>query len=180
MSLVFLLGGARSGKTALAVELARKAGGPVTVIATAEAGDEEMAERIRLHRADRPESWRTIEEPLRLESALAQVDDGHVLVIDCLTLWVANLIAQGDSESSVEAQGRAAAARASSRTALTIAVSNEVGLGVVPATELGRRYRDMLGRVNAVFADEAATVALMVAGRAIRSSTKLTIEDLRP
>jgi adenosylcobinamide kinase / adenosylcobinamide-phosphate guanylyltransferase len=171
VSLVFLLGGARSGKTALAVRLARKAGGPVTVIATAEAGDEEMSERIRLHRADRPESWRTIEEPLGLESALAQVDDGHVLVIDCLTLWVANLIAQGDSESSVEAQGRAAAARACSRTGLTIAVSNEVGLGVVPATELGRRYRDVLGRVNAAWAEAADETALVVAGRLLQLSS---------
>ena len=171
MSLVFLLGGARSGKTALAVELARKAGGPVTLIATAEAGDEEMSERIRLHRADRPESWRTIEEPLVLESALAHVDDEDVLVIDCLTLWVANLLARGDSESSVVEQGKVAAARASSRAALTIAVSNEVGLGIVPATELGRRYRDVLGRVNASWAEAADETALVVAGRLLQLSS---------
>jgi len=168
VSLVFLLGGARSGKTALAVELARKAGGPVTVIATAEPGDEEMSERIRLHRADRPEAWRTIEEPLNLETALAGVADDHVLVIDCLTLWVANLLARGDGEHFVEQQGRAAAARTSSRTALTVAVSNEVGLGVVPATELGRRYRDVLGRVNSAWAEAADETALVVAGRLLQ------------
>jgi adenosylcobinamide kinase / adenosylcobinamide-phosphate guanylyltransferase len=168
VSLVFLLGGARSGKTALAVELAAKTGRQVTVIATAEAGDEEMSERIRLHRAERPDSWRTIEEPLDLENAIAQVDEGHALVIDCLTLWVANLLARGDTDASVQMQGQAAAARASSRAALTVAVSNEVGLGVVPVSELGRRYRDVLGRVNTAWADAAAEASFVVAGRLLQ------------
>jgi len=168
VSLVFLLGGARSGKTTLAVELARKEGGPVTVIATAEPGDQEMSERIQLHRAERPETWRTIEEPLALASAIADVDDAHVLVIDCLTLWVANLFARGDTDGSIEEQGKAAAARAGSRGALTLVVSNEVGLGVVPATEVGRRYRDLLGRVNAAWADAADQAAFVVAGRLLQ------------
>ena len=168
MSLVFLLGGARSGKTALAVKLAAKIGRPVTVIATAEAGDDEMSERIRLHRAERPETWRTIEEPLELEDAIEQVDEGHVLVIDCLTLWVANLLARGDSDGSVQEHAKAAAARATSRAALTIAVSNEVGLGVVPASELGRRYRDVLGRVNAAWTEAADEASFVVAGRVLQ------------
>jgi adenosylcobinamide kinase/adenosylcobinamide-phosphate guanylyltransferase len=168
VSLVLLLGGARSGKTALAVELAAKTGRPVTVIATAEAGDEEMSERIRLHRAERPDNWWTIEEPLDLEDAIAQVDEGHVLVIDCLTLWVANLLARGDTDASVQVHSQAASARASSRAALTVAVSNEVGLGVVPASELGRRYRDVLGRVNAAWVEAAAEAAFVVAGRLLQ------------
>lgn len=167
MSLVFLLGGARSGKSSLAVELMRRWTGPVTVIATAEAGDDEMAERIRLHRAERPDTWTTIEEPLDLGTALPQVADDAGLVIDCLTLWVANMLGRGDSDGQVEERGRAAAALASSRRALTVAVSNEVGLGVVPATAFGRRYRDVLGRVNADWTAVADHAALVVAGRAL-------------
>jgi adenosylcobinamide kinase / adenosylcobinamide-phosphate guanylyltransferase len=168
VSLVFLLGGARSGKTALALELARSAGGPVSIIATGEAGDEEMAERIERHRAERPPTWLTIEEPLELENAIATVDDAHVLVIDCLTLWVANLLARGDSDESVEQEGRSAAMRAGARAALTVAVSNEVGLGVVPVAELGRRYRDVLGRVNTAWANAASEAAFVVAGRVLQ------------
>jgi adenosyl cobinamide kinase/adenosyl cobinamide phosphate guanylyltransferase len=168
MSLTFLLGGARSGKTALAVDLARQAGGPVTVIATGEAGDEEMAERIRIHRAERPQGWTTVEEPLELEDAITAVDAAHILVIDCLTLWVSNLLARGDTDSEVEAVSSAAAERASSRTAFTIAISNEVGLGIVPANALARRYRDLLGRVNATWARAADEPGLVVAGRLLR------------
>jgi adenosylcobinamide kinase / adenosylcobinamide-phosphate guanylyltransferase len=165
VSLVFLLGGARSGKSALAVQLARKWTGPVTVVATAEARDDEMAERIRLHRAERPPSWQTIEEPLDLEPVLRQVADDAAIVIDCVSLWVANMLARGDADSQVEAHTRAVATRARARASLTIAVSNEVGLGIVPATELGRRYRDVLGRANAEWAAAADRAALVVAGR---------------
>jgi adenosylcobinamide kinase / adenosylcobinamide-phosphate guanylyltransferase len=168
MSLTFLLGGARSGKTALAVDLARQAGSLVTVIATGEAGDEEMAERIRIHRTERPRDWTTVEEPLELGDAIGAVDAAHVLVIDCLTLWVSNLLARGDTDGEVEALSRAAAERAGSRAALTIAISNEVGLGIVPANALARRYRDLLGRVNATWARAADEPGLVVAGRLLR------------
>ena len=168
MSLTFLLGGARSGKTALALDLALKAGGPVTVIATGEEGDAEMAERIRIHRAQRPEGWTTVEEPLELEDAIAAVDPAHVLVIDCLTLWVSNLVARGDTDGEVEALSSGAAVRASSRAGLTIAISNEVGLGIVPANALARRYRDLLGRVNSIWARAADEPGLVVAGRLLR------------
>jgi adenosylcobinamide kinase / adenosylcobinamide-phosphate guanylyltransferase len=165
VSLTFLLGGARSGKSALAVELARTWDGPVTIIATGEAGDEEMAERIRLHQGGRPAAWETIEEPLELAAALERVPLETAAVVDCLSLWVSNLVARGDSGDEIEALGRSAAALAAERAALTIAVSNEVGLGVVPATELGRRYRDVLGRINAHWAAAADEASLVVAGR---------------
>jgi adenosylcobinamide kinase / adenosylcobinamide-phosphate guanylyltransferase len=168
VTLVLLLGGARSGKSALAVERARRWDGPVTLIATGEAGDEEMAERIRRHRAERPADWRTIEEPLDLAGALAAVDAGAAVLVDCLSLWVANLLGRGDGDAEVEQLASVAAAQAAARTGLTVAVSNEVGLGVVPDTPLGRRYRDVLGRVNATWAAVADEALLVVAGRTLR------------
>jgi adenosylcobinamide kinase/adenosylcobinamide-phosphate guanylyltransferase len=168
MSLVLLLGGARSGKSRLAVELARRWEGPVTVVATGEALDEEMAERIRLHREERPVDWTTVEEPLDLGAALSRVEGGAAVVIDCVSLWVANLVGRGDSDDAVETEAGEVAAAAAARRSLTVAVSNEVGLGVVPATPLGRRYRDLLGRVNALWAAAADETAFVVAGRPLR------------
>ena len=165
MSFTFLLGGARSGKSSLAVELARAWRGPVTLIATGEAGDDAMAQRIALHRAERPAAWTTVEEPLELQRALEAVPAEDAVVIDCLSLWIANLIGRGDGDAEIEALGRAGAEAAAARASLTVAVSNEVGLGIVPATELGRRYRDILGRVNADWAAAAGDAALVVAGR---------------
>ena len=168
MALVLLLGGARSGKSALAARLALARESPVTLIATGEARDEEMADRIRLHRADRPESWTTIEEPLDLGGALALVEDDATIIIECLSLWVANLVERGKTDAQIEHEARAAAEVARARTALTVAVSNEVGLGIVPLMPLGRRYRDLLGRINAVWAAVADEATLVVAGRALR------------
>jgi adenosylcobinamide kinase / adenosylcobinamide-phosphate guanylyltransferase len=137
----------------------------VSVIATGEPGDDEMAERIRLHRAERPANWKTIEEPLDVAAALEGVPADAAVVLDCLSLWVANLLGRGDAADEIEAVGRSLAAQAAEREALTVAVSNEVGLGVVPATELGRRYRDVLGRINADWAAAADRAAFVVAGR---------------
>jgi adenosylcobinamide kinase/adenosylcobinamide-phosphate guanylyltransferase len=160
VSLTFLVGGARSGKSALAVKLASRADGPVTFIATGEARDEEMSQRIAMHRAERPAHWETVEEPLELDSALANADG--VAIVDCLSLWVANLLERDDD---IDRANAAARERAQQRHGQTIVVSNEVGLGVVPATELGRRYRDTLGRVNAEWAAVADEAFLVVAGR---------------
>jgi adenosyl cobinamide kinase/adenosyl cobinamide phosphate guanylyltransferase len=167
VSLTVLLGGARSGKSARAIQLAREWAGPVTVIATGEAGDEEMAERIRVHRAARPSSWTTVEEPLDLAGAIERVPRESALIVDCLSLWVANRLGRDDGDAAIETEGEAAAAIAAARDALTVAVSNEVGLGIVPATPLGRRYRDVLGRVNATWAAAAADAVLVVAGRTL-------------
>ena len=168
MTLVLLLGGARSGKSALAVERGRAWDGPVTLIATGEAGDAEMAERIRRHQAERPAAWSTVEEPLDLAGELARLDRESAALIDCLSLWVANLLGRGDRDDVVEDQARSVAEQAAARGGLTVAVSNEVGLGVVPATPLGRRYRDVLGRVNAIWAAAADEADFVVAGRPLR------------
>jgi len=162
MTLVLLLGGARSGKSRLAVRLASERGKPVVFVATGEAGDEEMAERIARHRAERPAGWRTVEEPVALLDALAATPADATVVVDCLSFWVANLL---DSRTAAEIEQEAAEAAALAAARDTIAVSNEVGMGVVPATPLGRAYRDVLGRVNATWAGAAAEAYLVVAGR---------------
>jgi adenosyl cobinamide kinase/adenosyl cobinamide phosphate guanylyltransferase len=127
-----------------------------------------MAERIRRHRAERPPGWTTVEEPVQLHEALRGVPIDACLLVDCLSLWVANLLEAGWQDDAVEEEATAVAATAASREAMTVVVSNEVGLGVVPETPLGRRYRDVLGRVNAIFADAASEPLLVVAGRKIR------------
>jgi adenosylcobinamide kinase / adenosylcobinamide-phosphate guanylyltransferase len=168
VTLVVLLGGARSGKSARAVELAARRAGPATFVATGEPGDEEMAARIAAHRASRPTDWATVEEPLDLVGALSGAEPETTVVVDCLSLWTANAIERGDTDAEIEAHAGAAAGAASARRGLTVAVSNEVGLGIVPETALGRRYRDLLGRVNAIWVDAADEAALMVAGRSLR------------
>jgi adenosylcobinamide kinase / adenosylcobinamide-phosphate guanylyltransferase len=170
MSLTFLLGGARSGKSSLAVELALAWEGPVMFIATGEPGDDEMAERIRHHQAERPVHWETVEAPVDVQSVLERIPAEAAVVVDCLSLWVANLLERGDDEHEIEAASDALSAVAAARPSLTVAVSNEVGLGVVPNSEVGRRYRDVLGRVNAAWAAEAEHAAFVVAGRSLRLS----------
>jgi adenosyl cobinamide kinase/adenosyl cobinamide phosphate guanylyltransferase len=159
--LTFLLGGARSGKSALALRLAARHE-QVVFLATGEARDDEMTARIERHRAERPSHWRTVEEPLRLRAAIEAVPPDACLVVDCLSLWVANVLEAG------EPVDEAAASAAAARPGPTIAVSNEVGLGLVPTTPLGREYRDVLGRVNAAWAGAAERGYLVVAGRALR------------
>ncbi|HEY7179186.1 MAG TPA: bifunctional adenosylcobinamide kinase/adenosylcobinamide-phosphate guanylyltransferase [Gaiella sp.] len=168
MSLVVLLGGARSGKSALALELASAAGAAVMFVATAEALDDEMSARIATHRAERPGDWATVEEPLELEGALDTVDPAATCVVDCLTLWVSNLLLRGDDVRVVAARGAACAAQAAARPGLTIAVSNEVGLGIVPATPLGRTYRDALGAVNKAWVGAAKWAGFVVAGKILQ------------
>ena len=175
MAMTLLLGGARSGKSALAERLAARWDGPVTVVVTAQARDAEMAERIRRHRARRPAGWRTIEEPLDLEAALAKAPAEAQVVLDCLTLWVSNLVEQGLTDEQVGQLARSAAAAAAARAAPTVVVSNEVGSGIVPADPLSRRYRDLLGQVNAVWAAAAGQALLLVAGRAVPLADPLEV-----
>lgn len=167
MPLTLLLGGARSGKTSLAVARARAFEGPVVFVATAEALDAEMEERVARHRAERDPAWATVEEPLNLDRALAEAPAEACAIVDCLSLWVANLVQEDLGEEEVLKRSRRAAEAAAARPGPTIAVSNEVGMGVVPEYALGRRYRDALGRANAAWATAADEALLVVAGHAL-------------
>ena len=165
--LTLLFGGARSGKSALAVALGERHGRAVTYIATAPAAvDEDMSARVERHRAERPAMWSTIEEPLDLAGAIAAAPDTMIL-IDCLTLWVSNLMWHDRSDDEIRRLADSTAGLAARLPTPVVAISNEVGLGVHPETPLGRRYRDVLGRVNQAWATVADTNLLLVAGRAI-------------
>jgi adenosylcobinamide kinase/adenosylcobinamide-phosphate guanylyltransferase len=165
LTLVVLIGGARAGKSSLALDLAAGWRRSVTYIATAETRDEEMSARIEQHRADRPESWTTVEEPLALREALEALPDEQAAIVDCLTLWVANLLERGDEHDAIVREAESIARGAAARTAPVIAVTNEVGLGIVPANPLARSYRDLLGAVNRAFVARSERAALVVAGR---------------
>lgn len=175
MGLTVLLGGARSGKSTMATSMAAAADTTVCYIATAEARDAEMSSRIETHRRERPSTWTTIKEPVDLSAALTKVLDDDVAIIDCLTLWVSNLIEQGMTDDEVVHKADEAARIAAARAALTIAVTNEVGSGIVPVNELARRYRDLLGMVNARWCAYSKDSFLVVAGRALRLSDPSTI-----
>jgi adenosylcobinamide kinase/adenosylcobinamide-phosphate guanylyltransferase len=166
--MTLLLGGARSGKSALAVALATEHGGAVTYIATSPRieGDDDLDRRVATHRAERPAHWRTIEEQHDLTRALSAAGD-DLVVVDCLTLWVSNLVWRGDDDAGIVRLAEADAAAAAARGARTIVITNEVGLGVHPSSEVGRRYRDVLGRVNAIWSTAADRALLLVAGRAL-------------
>jgi adenosylcobinamide kinase/adenosylcobinamide-phosphate guanylyltransferase len=155
-----VLGGARSGKSRYAESLIRSLPPPWTYIATAEAGDEEMAARIEAHRARRGAEWRTVEAPRDLAAALAACAKMPVL-IDCLTLWLSNLmLAEADIDAEIERLEQALARAA----APVVLVANEVGSGIVPDYPLGRRFRDLQGSLNQRMAAGADRVVLMVAG----------------
>ena len=157
-----LIGGARSGKSALAVEIGRRHGGEVVFIATAEPFDDDMRSRIARHRDDRPD-WPVVEAPLDLGEAITAATPEALLIVDCLTVWVNNEL---HHRGAVDA-GAVATALAE-RTGSSVVITNEVGLGVHPETELGRTYRDELGRANQTVAAIATKTLLMVAGQALR------------
>ena len=160
-SLTLVLGGARSGKSAYAEALVESAGRGV-YLATAEAGDAEMAERIRRHRRRRGESWLTVEEPLDLAGTLRQhALPGRPILVDCLTLWLSNLMAAG---RDVDGETAALAGRLASLAGPVVLVSNEVGLGLVPETPLGRAFRDHAGRLHQTIARLADRVIFIAAG----------------
>jgi len=160
-SVTLVLGGARSGKSAYAESLI-EAVGSGTYLATAEAGDAEMAERIRRHRERRGEGWETVEEALDLAGALA----GHAkpdrpVLVDCLTLWLSNVMGAG---RDVEADCRALTDGLGDLAGPVVLVSNEVGLGLVPETPIGRAFRDHAGRLNQSIAARADRVVFVAAG----------------
>ena len=166
--LTLVLGGVRAGKSAHAQRLAAS-GKHVLFVATAEAGDEDMALRIETHRNSRSSDWDTLEEPIDLVGALEPLLPRYdTILLDCLTLWVSNLMLRDQKTESARKDILSETQRLldlyRSGNASWIVVSNEVGLGVVPPTELGRVYADELGRVNQLVAKEADNVYFMAAG----------------
>lgn len=157
MAVVLVGGGSRSGKSRWALDRARKRGGRLVFIATAEALDEEMAGRIAKHRAERGGEFQTIEEPLELARAIRSVQ-GDAIVVDCLTLWLSNVA--GDVDDAISA--------AQEHAGEVIFVTNEVGCGIVPDNALAREFRDRAGFVNQRFAEAADEVYWMVFGQPLR------------
>ena len=158
--LTFVLGGARSGKSRYAESLITALPPPWIYVATAEAGDDEMAERIKSHRERRGMQWRTIEAPRELAKALSACGDGPVL-IDCLTLWLSNLML---AEANIEEETAQLEKTLVAAHGPVVLVANEVGSGIVPSYPLGRRFRDLQGILNQRIAARAERVILMVAG----------------
>jgi adenosyl cobinamide kinase/adenosyl cobinamide phosphate guanylyltransferase len=166
--LTLILGGARSGKSRQAQRLAAAYGTDVLFVATAEPRDDEMAAKIARHRAERPAGWRTLEAPRQLARALASAQPAQAVVLDCVTLWVSNLLlAEGATWERAEAELAGLLDWYRAGQAHVIVVSNEVGLGLVPADAASRAYREWLGWFNQRLAAEADAVYLMVAGLAI-------------
>jgi len=174
--LILVLGGARSGKSAYAQRLAQELGGDaVLFIATATPGDAEMAQRIAYHQRSRPPRWRTLECPRHIGAVLhAELCEATVVLVDCLTLLVSNVMLALDTTATAEVAATAVQAEIEAllqvyrySPAAFIVVSNEVGLGLVPDTPLGRLYRDLLGHANQTLAAQAQAVYLMVAGLAV-------------
>ncbi|RVU16696.1 bifunctional adenosylcobinamide kinase/adenosylcobinamide-phosphate guanylyltransferase [Methylobacterium oryzihabitans] len=159
--MTLVLGGARSGKSAHAEALIERSPGPWTYIATAQAFDDEMRERIALHRARRPAGWETIDAPNDLAGAVAALPPGRPALVDCLTLWLTNVML---AESDLSAEAAALEAACAAAPGPLVLVSNEVGLGIVPDNALARRFRDEAGRLNQRLAARADRVVMIVAG----------------
>lgn len=176
-----ILGGARSGKSRFAVAC-QPARGRVVVVATAEAGDADMAKRIARHRADRPRHWRTVEEPHALVPSLEKLaaDAADAVLVDCLTVWVANQLLRGDADETILAETASLAALIGRCPWPLTMVSNEVGEGVHPETAAGLRFRDLLGLANQVVAAACDRVTLMVAGVPLTVKAPIPSHDLPP
>jgi len=160
-----LLGGARSGKSDLAVKLGMAFDGDVVLAATAEAGDDDMADRIARHQAERPTDWGLVESPMLSAAEVASIDADSLLIVDCITLLVSNLLLANTSETQIVEHASILSHALISRSGPTIVISNEVGLGVHPNSELGRQFRDVLGRYNRRIADRAEATLFVAAGR---------------
>jgi adenosylcobinamide kinase/adenosylcobinamide-phosphate guanylyltransferase len=171
--ITLILGGARSGKSHYAQQLAMELGDRVLFVATGEALDEEMQTRIAEHKKSRPQSWRTLEIPTDIGKEIArQIGNAEVVVIDCLTLLVSNLLPgepdYSEAEKRVTSEINELIAAMDRLDASFVIVSNEVGMGLVPETKLGRIYRDLLGKANQLLAQHATEVYLMVACLPVR------------
>ena len=167
---ILFVGGARSGKSRLAQAraeaIADRTGGELVFIATAQPFDEEMRERIARHQSDRDERWRTIESPIDLPAAILREGGvGRILLIDCLTLWMSNLIL---SEADTDGAGEALVGSIAAAAARIMLVTNEVGMGIVPDNALARHFRDEAGRLNQRVAAAVEEAQLVAAGLSLR------------
>jgi adenosylcobinamide kinase/adenosylcobinamide-phosphate guanylyltransferase len=169
LSCILITGGARAGKSSFAQKLAAESGGKVLFVATAEARDEDMRRRIEKHQKSRPSNWKTLESPSEVAKAISQNGGEYeVVVIDCITMLVSNVMLAADDERTAESavinEIEALIKAMQTKPSAFIVVSNEVGLGIVPDNELSRNYRDLLGRANQLMAQYADEVYFMVAG----------------
>jgi adenosylcobinamide kinase/adenosylcobinamide-phosphate guanylyltransferase len=162
--MVLVTGGSRSGKSRFAEGIARSYGAPLLYLATGSAGDEEMRERIAQHRSRRGEEWRTVEEPLFPASVMGGEGAEQAVLLDCVTLWVANLLHELGDPAAVLAEVERFIRTISSLERPLVLVTNEVGMGIVPDNPLARAFRDLAGRVNELLADAADEVYVVFSG----------------
>ncbi|MFA6217097.1 MAG: bifunctional adenosylcobinamide kinase/adenosylcobinamide-phosphate guanylyltransferase [Candidatus Omnitrophota bacterium] len=166
--ITFILGGARSGKSSHALKLAKRFT-RVAYIATAQAKDQEMKQRIKLHKQSRPSAWKTFEECLDPEKIIKAKDfNFECVIIDCLTLLVSNLMLTGIKNNTIQKKMSSLAAALKKLNSQAILVSNEVGLGIVPANKLARAFRDTAGLINQLIAQESDTVIFMVSAQPLK------------
>ncbi|HEY6003573.1 MAG TPA: bifunctional adenosylcobinamide kinase/adenosylcobinamide-phosphate guanylyltransferase [Anaeromyxobacter sp.] len=166
--LVLVGGGARSGKSAFALALSRRLGARRAFLATAQALDAEMERRVAAHRRERGAEFATVEEPLDVAGALARLGGVDVVVVDCITLWISNLLLRGDSMEVIAKRVERLVETLEARPFHAILVTNEVGMGVVPETALGRAFRDASGRAHQELARRAHRVYLAALGCVVR------------
>ncbi len=162
---IFILGGARSGKSSYAVNLAKSTGKRIVFIATCISGDSEMKHRIKLHKKSRPRTWKVIEEGVHIDSVLKKVKSRcDAILIDCMGLFISNLMAAETNDKKIEIKVWQVIEQIKRCSTDVIVVSNEVGMGIVPDNLLARRFRDLLGKTNQMLAQSADTVIMMYAG----------------
>ena len=167
--LTFILGGARSGKSRFAIELAKKTAGRVAFIATARPEDDEMRRRIKLHRKNRPSRWKTIEGPRGLAPLIKNLPARYdLIIIDCLTIYISNLLLEGKGDRYIEREVSGILKSIKNLDFDSIIVSNEVGLSLVPDNPLGRRFRDLAGRINQMAAAASSKAYFIVSGLPIK------------
>lgn len=172
MKSILITGGARSGKSRLALELANKAGGQVLFVATAEAGDDEMKQRIKAHRKVRPKDWATLEATTHIGNQITKnIGKAKIVIIDCITLLINNVFQQYEEKTEAAIVEKAVTAEINElidcmkqTEANFIVVTNEVGLGIIPGDKVSRLYRDLLGKANQMLAEKVDEVCLMISG----------------
>ena len=163
--ITLILGGARSGKSQFALKLAQKTARSVVFIATATVSDREMRRRIKLHRKNRPSYWKTIEEPKKLSFLVKRISKKtDLIIIDCMTIFISNLILEGKSDYSIQNEVNSALRTIRKSGFNSLIVSNEVGMGIVPDNPLARRFRDLAGKINQSIAAASDEAYLMVSG----------------